>query len=187
MKILAWNCRGLAHSSTVLSLRTFIRNENPDIVFLTETKSARHVVSPILRQLGYFLTVQAPPSNSRGGLLLAWKSDVILSAFYVSNNLICAWYYSATPDVKCLLSFVYGPPYKKTSSEFWTVLSSFGVSLSAPWLCIGDFNSILSPNDKYGGRPYNSLLANPFMDFIDTFGMVDLGFSGNPYTWSNHR
>jgi hypothetical protein len=25
------------------------------------------------------------------------------------------------------------------------------------------------------------------MDFIDTFGMVDLGFSGNPYTWSNHR
>jgi len=25
------------------------------------------------------------------------------------------------------------------------------------------------------------------MDFINTFGMVDLGFSGNPYTWSNHR
>jgi hypothetical protein len=88
--------------------------------------SARHVVSLILRQLGYFLTVQAPPSNSRGGLLLAWKSDVNMSAFYVSNNIICAWYYSVTPDVQCLLSFVYGPPYKKTSSEFWNVLSSFG-------------------------------------------------------------
>lgn len=29
--------------------------------------------------------------------------------------------------------------------------------------------------------------ANPFTDFVDTFGMVDLEFSGNPYTWSNHR
>jgi hypothetical protein len=187
MKLLAWNCRGLAQPSIVRSLQAFLRNESSDIVFLTKTKSARHVASPILRQLGYFLTVQAPPSNYRGGLLLAWKFDVNLSAFYVSNNIICAWYYSVIPYVKCLLSFVYGPPYKKTSSEFWTVLSSFGVSLSAPWLCIGDFNVIISQDDKYGGWPYNYLLANPFMDFINTFGMVDLGFSGNPYTWSNHH
>jgi hypothetical protein len=24
-------------------------------------------------------------------------------------------------------------------------------------------------------------------DFMSTLGMVDLGFSGNPFTWSNHR
>jgi hypothetical protein len=119
--------------------------------------------------------------------LLAWKFDVNLSSFYVSNNIICAWYCSVIPNVKCLLSFVYGPPYKKTSSEFWTVLSSFGVSLSAPWLCIGDFNLIILQDNKYRGQPYNSLLANLFLDFINTFGMVDLGFSGNPYTWSNYH
>jgi len=108
----------LAQPSTVRSLQAFLRNESPDIVFLTKTKSARQVASPILRQLGYFLTVQAPPSNYRGDLLLAWKFDVNLSASYVSNNIIYAWYYSVIPDVKCLLSFFYGPSYKKTSSEF---------------------------------------------------------------------
>jgi hypothetical protein len=48
MKILAWNCRGLAQPFTVRSLRAFLRNKNPNIVFLTKTKSARHVASPIL-------------------------------------------------------------------------------------------------------------------------------------------
>jgi len=28
---------------------------------------------------------------------------------------------------------------------------------------------------------------NPLLEFMDAFVMVDLGFSGNPYTWSNHR
>jgi hypothetical protein len=134
-----------------------------------------------------FLSVQAPPTTSKGGLLLAWKSDVNLSCFYISNNIICAWYYSAAPAVKCLLSFVYGPPYKKANTEFWTNLSSFGVSLTDPWLCIGNFNSITSHDDKYGGRLFKSMSANPFIDFVNTFGMVHLGFSGNPYTWSNHR
>jgi hypothetical protein len=73
---------------------------------------------------------------------------------------------------------------KKANSEFWTNLTSFGVSFTDSWLCIGDFNSITSQNDKYGGRPFNSTFANPFTDFFNTFGMVDLGFSGNPYTWS---
>jgi hypothetical protein len=154
---------------------------------LTETKSARHVASPILRQMGYFLSVQAPPTSSKGGLLLAWKYDINLSSFYISNNIICAWYYSVTPAVKCLFSFVYGPPYKKANSELWTNLASFGVSFTDPWLCKGDFNSITSQDDKYGGRPFNSMSANPFIDFVNAFGMVDLGFSGNPYTWSNHR
>jgi exonuclease III len=48
MKLLAWNCRGLAQPSTVRSLQAFLMNESPDIVFLTKTKSARHVASPIL-------------------------------------------------------------------------------------------------------------------------------------------
>jgi hypothetical protein len=37
-----------------------------------------------------------------------------------------------------------------------------------------------------GGRPFDRFSLNPFIDFMNDFGIVDLGFSGNPYTWSNH-
>jgi hypothetical protein len=62
--------------------------------------------------------VQAPPSGSKGGLLLAWKTNVNIFSFYVCNNIICVWYSSMNLVVKCLLSFVYGSPYKHLSLHF---------------------------------------------------------------------
>jgi hypothetical protein len=46
---------------------------------------------------------------------------------------------------------------------------------------------ILSQSDKYGGRPYASSSTDAFHGFLDSFGMIDLGFSGNPFTWTNRR
>jgi hypothetical protein len=66
-------------------------------------------------------------------------------------------------------------------------MDNFGASYNDPWFCIGDFNAIISLDDKLGGRPFNSYSPNPFIDFMDGYGMIDLGFYGNPYTWSNHR
>jgi hypothetical protein len=101
--------------------------------------------------------------------------------------MICAWCSSDSPTVKWLISFVYGPPYQKTNSDFWTTLADFGDHCDIPWLCIGDFNDITAQHDKLGGRPFPSLSVNNFSYFMNQFGMIDLGFSGNPYTWSNHR
>jgi hypothetical protein len=46
---------------------------------------------------------------------------------------------------------------------------------------------ILSQSKKYGGRPFFCSSNDPFHSFLDSFGMVDLGFSGNLFTWSNKR
>ena len=56
-----------------------------------------------------------------------------------------------------------------------------------PWLCIKDFNMILSQSEKYGGRPYACSSNDAFHGFLDSFGMIDLGFTRNPFTWSNKR
>ena len=56
-----------------------------------------------------------------------------------------------------------------------------------PWVIAGDFNEPLLDEDKFGGRPvsiYRSLL---FKDCLDKCNMVDLGFSGPRYTWTNRR
>jgi exonuclease III len=65
MITISWNCRGLVQSSTVRSLRAIIRKHNPDVLFLTETKTAPHLASPILNQLGFVNMLQAPPSGSK--------------------------------------------------------------------------------------------------------------------------
>jgi len=155
MITLSWNCRGLAQSSTVRSLRAIIRKHNPDVIFLTETKTTSHLASPILNQLGFVHMLQAPPSGSKGGLPLAWKNDINFVSVCVSSNIISVWYYSVDPTVKCLFSFVYGPPYKKTDLEFWMALADFGNTYYVPWICMGDFNTISSSDDQFGVRPFD--------------------------------
>jgi len=62
-----------------------------------------------------------------------------------------------------------------SAKKNWDAMDSFRVSYNDLWVCIENFNAITS---------YSS---NPFSDFMDEFGMIDLGFSGNPLTLSNHR
>lgn len=71
--------------------------------------------------------------------------------------------------------------------DFWNVFSVNSEDSNIPWLCIGDLNHILSQSEKLGGQPYGSPSSCPFRSFIDRFGLIDLGFTGNPYTWSNNR
>jgi hypothetical protein len=143
MKFLSWNYRGLANISTIRSLRAIIRLNNPDVIFLFETKTTANVATSIMLQLWFTHLVQALPSSSRGGLLLAWKHDVNLTSFLVSPDIICAWCLFVDTNVKWMVSLVYSPPYKKSCSEFWSKLANFGVTFSEPLLCIRDFNALL--------------------------------------------
>jgi hypothetical protein len=145
---------------------------------LSETKTAPFVSTPILHQLGFTSLLHAPPFGSKGGLLLAWKTDINIVNCYISCNIISVWYYSVDPIIKSLLTFVYGPPYKHLRNNFWHAMDNLGLSYNDPWKCIGDFNAITSPD---------SFSPNLFSDFMNEFGMIDLGFNGNPFTWSNHR
>ncbi|KAK3042146.1 hypothetical protein RJ639_001266 [Escallonia herrerae] len=52
---------------------------------------------------------------------------------------------------------------------------------------IGDFNEILAANEKRGGKPFASPSNGGLISVIREKGLVDLGFSGNPFTWTNKR
>ena len=52
-----------------------------------------------------------------------------------------------------------------------------------PWVCIGDFNEILSSDEKSGGVPKP---LGPMQEFQNTLlhcDLDDLGYHGYRYTW----
>jgi exonuclease III len=65
MKLLSWNCRGLARASTILSLRAKVRKHSPDILYFSETKITPSAACIILHGLGFFLMAHAPPCGSK--------------------------------------------------------------------------------------------------------------------------
>jgi hypothetical protein len=67
--------------------------------------------------------LHAPPSSTKGGLLLAWRHGVDLVCCSSSTNILSAWCYSDPPDSPWLLSCIYGPSVHKnklcSGTLFW--------------------------------------------------------------------
>ncbi|KAK2419793.1 hypothetical protein QL285_030613 [Trifolium repens] len=60
-------------------------------------------------------------------------------------------------------------------------------SLNHNWLLFGDFNIILSNNEKLGGNTMDSNIIDLFRNTISNHNMQDLGYSGEIYTWNNRQ
>ena len=56
-----------------------------------------------------------------------------------------------------------------------------------PWIMAGDFNEPFIEEDKYGGKRVHVNRSLAFKDYLDSCNMVDMGFSGPRYTWTNKR
>ena len=81
-----------------------------------------------------------------------------------------------------VFSGVYGPIEKSLRESFWEELASIRGLWEEPWCVGGDFNEILSPNEKSKeGRISNNMRR--FSDILNDLGLRDLPLQGGPYTW----
>nr|XP_009615867.1 uncharacterized protein LOC104108513 [Nicotiana tomentosiformis] len=69
----------------------------------------------------------------------------------------------------------------------WKTLVLKSIICTVPWCIIGDFNVIASTGEKIGGVPYQMSKSFDFLSMMEDCGLVDLGFYGSRYTWSNGK
>lgn len=86
-----------------------------------------------------------------------------------------------------IFSAIYASPRSEERHILWDNLSKVAELHNKPWVMAGDFNEPLIEEDKYGGRGVHVNHSLPFKDCLDSYYMVDMGFSGPRYTWSNKR
>ncbi|KAL4595702.1 hypothetical protein ACB092_12G110100, partial [Castanea dentata] len=58
------------------------------------------------------------------------------------------------------------------------------VAWDVPWCCLGDFNVICFPSEKFDGRSFSQTMLK-FSEFIGDMHLIDLPFEGGPYTWTS--
>ena len=56
-----------------------------------------------------------------------------------------------------------------------------------PWMCMGDFNYVISEDEASEGRKGCSSATNYLKELMFEFGAIDLGFSGSKFTWAKGR
>lgn len=82
---------------------------------------------------------------------------------------------------------MYASPRLAKRCVLWNNLCSTSNLIDMPWVIARDFNEPLLDNDKYGARAVKINNSLCFKECLDRCNMIDQGFSGPRFTWTNKR
>ncbi|KAF9624409.1 hypothetical protein IFM89_011334 [Coptis chinensis] len=130
-----------------------------------------------------------PSMGLSGGMWLLWESFVKVEVLGANS-----WFSHCNVDLSMngkeesfVLSCVYGNPKLAIRKMQWAVLPLLKPQNDEKWIVMGDFNEVTTQTEKRGGRPFNFVQAIPFLDMIAACELIDLGFIGNIFTWTNKQ
>lgn len=180
---------GLITLSRRSSVHLFLQNCNASLVCFQESKLA--VVDNVIvgQTLGPafdgfdFL----PTEGTRGGILLAWKSDRLLVSTEHKGEFSMSIRVTSLADGKeWLVTSVYGPQDNADKIRFLEEIVEIGRDVQLPWILNGDFNLVHSEEERSTHR-INRRLAKKFKHTINTLGLHDMPLVGRRFTWSNDQ
>ena len=150
MSCLSWNCRGIGNPRTVQELINMVRMERPDVVFLMETLAEESKLEQIRVILRYDNKLVCLRDGHSGGLALFWKNTFPLainnySKYHIDATIQCS------KQGRWRLTGFYGHPETCKRQESWEFLRHLSRDMDMAWVCLGDFNEILSIDEKWGG------------------------------------
>ncbi|EOY03264.1 Uncharacterized protein TCM_018048 [Theobroma cacao] len=71
--------------------------------------------------------------------------------------------------------------------ELWNSLRLLSLDMQGPWMVGGDFNAIVSVAERLNGAPPHGGSMEDFAVILLDCGLLDAGFEGNNFTWTNNH
>ncbi|KAI8014287.1 hypothetical protein LOK49_LG05G00313 [Camellia lanceoleosa] len=84
-------------------------------------------------------------------------------------------------------TWFYGNLVTSQRANSWTLLRRLLAHGHGPWMIARDFNEILFSYEKDGVNAWCRVQMEAFQSVVQDCELVDLGYSGPKYTWSNNR
>ena len=177
MRIMSWNCKGLGKSSTVLQCKKKALELKPDFLFLMKTCLASGKGSEVWQKCGFSEGWEVPRVGLSGGLILVWLPRQGLQIVYDSPNLIHINVLD-NRGFPLSITFVYGHLDHAKRGEVWQQLRSLKQHSHPSWLYIGEFNQVLSKEEKISFRTGNIIGAEEFQQVLVDLQLCNLTASG---------
>ncbi|RVW40194.1 Transposon TX1 uncharacterized 149 kDa protein [Vitis vinifera] len=136
-------------------------------------------VSPVFLDWG---TVDS--RGSAGGIVVLWDSRVLeMIELEKGECSISCDFKNCEDGFTWTFTGVYGPTKRRERENLWNELGAIHGLWNGPWCVAGDFNAILSPEERSRGGSFNSDMRR-FAEVIEELQLKDLTLFGGPFTWS---
>lgn len=187
MTTLSWNIRGLTRPSFKNNFLHLVSIHNPDVVILTETRVGMENSLDIMRKLPFDSHEIVEPVGFAGGIVVLWNSSNVVFNTISKGSQSVHGFVQVTSKNPFYLTAVYGNPKFRNRKVLWHDLIDFASHVNGPWSVIRDFNDITNENEKFGGRHPNRRKMEAYRDCMNRCGLIDIGFSGPKFIWTNKR
>lgn len=186
MNIISWNCRG-SGGTTVSTLNRYLRCTKATIAFISDTRCNLEKAGKRVANLP-LCNFSGVPSNGRsGGLWLLWSDDVHVNISRSNKFYFFAEVLNKDGSKPWGLVAVYGDPSRVQNPKIWEEIGEFIEQCDGHACMFGDFNVVMSLEEKSGGSAELGEPNRLFREWFRNMGLLDLGYHGPAFTWSNRQ
>ncbi|KAL9669679.1 hypothetical protein QQ045_007226 [Rhodiola kirilowii] len=176
--------QGLGSPTAVRALKEVIKASNPPVVGLFESKSDCNCCELIRVKLGFDCCFAVPACGRSGGLVLLWNNSTDVSVVSYSDFHID---FILKYKVYVHITLFYGHPRTSLRYKSWRLLRKLRELIRLPWCVIGDFNEICNFSETTSRNLSRCVNMELFRNVLLDCGLMDLGYKGSKFTFSNRR
>lgn len=129
----------------------------------------------------------ASNEDQGGKIWLLWGEEIDVVVLSASNQFIHCSVKDRVSNAEFFASFIYAKCTVKEIIDLWQDLMNLAAAVNMPWMVGGDFNTILNADEKIGRVDASLISMNDFRDCVDACGLMDCGYTGSKFTWSNNQ
>jgi hypothetical protein len=188
MSCLSVNYRWIGNDPTVRELRGFVKQMDPALLFVMETKIEGKRVENLKSTLGFAGGFAVDSVGLSGGIGIFWSSAVTVEVKSFNKYHIDAIVQLKDNSIpKWRFTGIYGDPRRENRHHTWTLMRRLKGLQNLPWLCVDDFNEIMYNTEHFSEHNRDEWQMIEFRDTLEDCDLPDLGFSGQPFTWDNRQ
>ena len=184
MNILCWNIRGLNSPLKQHEVAILLKKKRVDVCALVEAKLSELKIEQMGRfRLKRWKIASNATASSSARIVLIWNPDTTsVEVLHNSDQAINVKIKSLINQIEIHACFVYGFNTIIECRVLWANLRDW--SPSSPWLVLGDFNAVLSQNDRHEASLVSSYETSDFHSCCMDLGLSVVLYSGNHFTWN---
>ncbi|XP_074574624.1 uncharacterized protein LOC141831085 [Curcuma longa] len=182
MSGLIWNVRGVGNNATVRRLLYLKKMHRLNFMGILEPLISLDV-GFMTRRLSFDYAV----SNCSGKIWFLCDQNIECTVLIDHDQFMHLKLNSPLYPECLFVSVVYAKCDCNGRKELWERLLEARPAMDELWMVGGDFNVITGPGEHSAGVLAKPGAVRDFNNFIMMAGLLDAGFVGDTYTWTNNR